>query len=429
VQQVGGVKIKVTSIFGFVLFTGILITGCGGQSEQKPQVATERNEETIEVIVESSSTAPTSIAKSTTSSENSGLLVEALKENVDLKSVRDDLLQELDSKRLEAFEPTTFFINEEVLQDLDDGKKLLTDSEKENTYTVFLENEINRLLVETKRLENLGLRYHHDFPESGFPMERKEEVLALADVMRSSIVHVQSLGGMGTGFVIGNDLVVTNEHVISGEGTGHRAGVISGVIVKTFSGDELDAEVVGYDKDWDVALLRTEAPLEADALVWGDSKKLNNGDPLFAIGHPSQMGNWALTAGVFVKSETRISAPSRENYDTDAEFEAALVNHQKLLEDNPKEGDPGTKTTITTTVPGMIGSSGSPIFNVEGEVIALLWGAIGIQPLMEADDVGSFKEPMQHVMHSVPVIVSREWTSGSPAWKIEELIEKWLQTD
>ncbi|MQF64616.1 trypsin-like peptidase domain-containing protein [SAR202 cluster bacterium AC-409-J13_OGT_754m] len=425
---------KVTSMFALILFTGLLIVGCTGQSEQQPQVDTKTNEETIEAIVESLSTAPTSTAKSTTSSENSGLLVEELKENVNLKSVRDDLLQELDSTSLEAIavEPaTTFFINEEILQALNEQKKYLS-SEKENTYTVFLDNEIDRLLVEIKRLENLGLRYHHDFPESGFPMEYEEEVLALADVLRSSIVSVQSLGGRGTGFAIGNDLVVTNEHVISGEGTGHRAEKISGVIVKTFSGDEFNAEVVGYDKDWDVALLRTEVSLEVDALVWGDSKKLNNGNPLFAIGHPSQMGNWALTAGVFVQAETLTLPPLRENYDTDSEFEADEVNYQKLMGDNFKEGDPGTKTTIQTTVPGMIGSSGSPILNVDGEVIALLWGAIGMETTTELDansSLGSFKEPMPHVMHSVPVTVSREWTVGTPAWKVEDLIEKWLHID
>ena len=140
------------------------------------------------------------------------------------------------------------------------------------------------------------------------------------------------------------------------------------------------------------------------------------------------MGNWALTAGVFVESETMVTPPSPENYDTESELEAAVANYEELI-GTLKEGDAGTKTTIKTTIPGMIGSSGSPIFNLKGEVIALLWGAIGIQPLLETDDVGLFKEPMPHVMHSVPVIVSREWTSGSPAWKVQELIAKWLQTD
>jgi len=144
------------------------------------------------------------------------------------------------------------------------------------------------------------------------------------------------------------------------------------------------------------------------------------------------MGDWALTAGVFVQSESIIFWPKRNDYDTDAEFEAALAAKQKLLEPEAgpyKEGDPGTKTTINTTVPAMIGSSGSPIFNVDGEVIALLWGATGIEIGTDMDPnsgIGSFKDPMPHIMHSVPVRVSREWTVGSPAWKVKELIAKWL---
>ena len=96
-----------------------------------------------------------------------------------------------------------------------------------------------------------------------------------------------------------------------------------------------------------------------------------------------------------------------------------------------KEGEPGTTTTVQTTVPGMIGSSGSPIFNVNGEVIALLWGANSMEIGTNDQDAafgtgGSFKDPAPHIMHSVPVRVSREWTVGSPAWKVEELIAKWL---
>lgn len=250
--------------------------------------------------------------------------------------------------------------------------------------------------------------------------------------------------------MIGNDLVLTNEHVISGEGTGYRSGVIDDIIVETFGGVAfLNASMIGYDKLWDVALLRIgdgdDTPFSdigVPALTFGDSKKLEMGDPLFAIGHPGQMGDWALTAGVSVQSQTTVFTPLRKNYDTDIEFEAALAVLEKLLMTQKrgvgevftptvKEGDPGTKTTVQTTVPGMIGSSGSPIFNVNGEVIALLWGSTSMEIGTNDQDAafgagGSFKDPAPHIMHSVPVKVSREWTVGSPAWKIEELITKWL---
>jgi len=442
-QQVSGAKMKVRLVVGLTLFTGLLVVGCGGESDRQPQVdvdpiviTTDSNvnepaiEATVEVDLEPSLTSPTPTSTSATPSENSNLLAQALRENADLKATRFDLVQEFNNPI--PLPTPLLLVPAEDLKTMREAKNAFL-SEIENPYTEFLKNEINRLLSESKRLENLGLPYDYDFPESGFPMERKEGVLALAEGLRSSIVTVQSGGGTGTGFVIGNDLIVTNEHVISGEGTGYRSGVISDIIIKTFGGEDFNAEMVGYDKVWDVALVRTNAPLGVPALTWGDSKKLQNGNPLFVIGHPGQMGDWALTAGVFIQSNTIIFTPLRKNYDTDAEFEEALAVQQKLMAPQDaayKEGDTGTSTTVETTVPGMIGSSGSPIFNVDGEVIALLWGSIGIEIGADPDSssaIGSFKDPMPHIMHSVPVRVSREWMVGSPAWKIEGLIEKWLR--
>ena len=435
-RQGSGAKMKVRLVIGLTLLTGLLVVGCGGESNLQPQgdvdpigPTTGSNfngpaiEGTVEVTLEPS-------PLPTTPSENSTLLGQALKENADLKAIRFDLAQAFNNPI--PLTPPRLFVPAEELRTMREAKNAFL-SEVENPYTEFLRNEISRLLSESNRLENLGLPYDYDFPESGFPMEEKEGVLALAEGLRSSTVTVQSGGGNGTGFVIGNDLIVTNEHVISGEGTGYRGGVISGINIKTFGGEDFNAVMVGYDKVWDVALLRTNAPLGVPSLTWGDSKTLPNGDPLFVIGHPGQMGNWALTAGVFIQSNTIIFNPLRKNYDTDAEFEEALAVQQKLMGlqgAGYKEGDPGTSTTVEATVPAMIGSSGSPIFNVDGEVIALLWGAIGIVIGTDSDSssaTGSFKDPMPHIMHSVPVRVSREWMVGSPAWKVEGLIEKWLE--
>ena len=435
VQQVSGAKMKVRLVLGLTLFMGLLVLSCGSESDQQPQVDVDPTVITTEskvneaAIVATVETARESPPISPTTSGNPDLLAQALKENADLKATRFDLVQELNTPN--PLPPSRLFVSAEDLKSLREAKTSLL-SETENPYKEFLRNEVNRLLSENTRLENLGLPYDHDFPESGFPMERKEEVLALAESLRSSIVTVQSGGGTGTGFVIGNDLIVTNEHVISGERTGYRSGVSSDIIVKSFGGEDFNAKMIGYDKVWDVALLRTDAPLGVPVLTWGDSTKLQNGNPLFSIGHPGQMGNWALTAGVFVQSSTIIYTPLRENYDTDAEFQEALAVQQELLRPSAvtyKEGDPGTSTAVQTTVPGMIGSSGSPIFNADGEVIALLWGAQGIEIGTDPGSIsatGSFKDPMPHIMHSVPVQVSREWTVGSPAWKVEDLIEKWL---
>ena len=431
-RRISAIKIQARLVFGLTLFTGLLVLSCGSESDHQtvdPTVITSESNVNEAVIVPTVEMTHESSSMTPTPAENPDLLTQALKENADLKAMRFNLTQDLNNPI--PLPPSRFFVSEEGLKSLREAKMSLL-SETENPYTEFLQNEVNRLLSENIRLENLGLPYEYDFPESGFPMERKEETLTLAENLRSSIVSVQSGGGTGVGFVIGDDLIVTNEHVISGEGTGYRSGVSSDIIVKTFGGEDFNAEMIGYDKIWDVALLRTDSRLGVPLLTWGDSTKLQSGHPLFAIGHPGQMGNWALTAGIFVRSHTIIYTPSRDNYDTDAEFEEALAVQQELMEPSAvayKEGDPGTTTAVQTTVPGMIGSSGSPIFNADGEVIALLWGAQGIEIETDPDSIGttgSFQDPMPHIMHSVPVQVSREWTVGSPAWKVEDLIEKWL---
>ncbi|GEM_PF-1868996 len=433
-RQICGAKIKARLVLGWMLFAGLLVVGCTEKSNLQPQIdtdpiATVINTQAIEVTVE-----PT-LQPFQTPLTNPDLLSQAIQENAELQAIIFDLMEEFNNSKLEE-QPTTVDASKILMLEADFNAMFEQESsglsEIKDPHTEFLKNEITRLSSELERIDNLGLRYDYSFPESGFPIEEsKERVLALAEDLRSSIVVVQSGGGMGSGFVIGNELIVTNEHVISGEGTGYRSGVVSGIIVKTFAGEEFNAVMIGYDKVWDVALLQTDAPLDVPALTWGDSKKLQNGDPLFAIGHPGQMGNWALTAGIFIQSETIIFAPLREQYETEVEFNEALDSQQKLMEQNAsyKEGYLGTKTTVQTTVPGMIGSSGSPILNVDGEVIALLWGAVGIESHTDLDptDIGAYKDPAPHIMHSVPVQVSREWTVGSPAWKVQELTQKWLK--
>ena len=207
--------------------------------------------------------------------------------------------------------------------------------------------------------------------------------------------------GNATGFVIGDDLIITNNHVIADA---------YDIVIRTFAGEDFNAELVGTDPVWDIALLRSDRPMGSPSLTWGDSRKLNVKDGVFTIGHPGKMGDWALTAGVFVRSTTK---------------------SLDLVIGEVSEGDPGTTTTIETSVPALLGASGAPFFNTNGEVIAVLFGGLGIEEheLLEdtgMGEIGSFSSPAPHRIHSVLAVVSREWSAGSPAWKVQELIEEWL---
>jgi S1-C subfamily serine protease len=280
---------------------------------------------------------PTPKVISTSSKKDNLARVHALEVNVFLKNKISNLMKILQTRR----SGKTVYISESLL-----AEHLVRFKEM---YREFLRSEIDRLKSETKRLDQSGVNYEYTFSESGFPMQREEEVLSLAKVLRESVVQVAS---GGTGFVIGDDLIITNHHVVSDIGIEQQ----SSVTIRTFAGEKFNAQIVGSDTDWDIALLLSDRSLGSSTLSWGDSRELNQKDPVFMIGHPGQMGNWAVTGGLFVHSSTR-----------PLDILAPLL---KAI-----EGTPGTKTTVLSTLPSRPGSSGSPVFNLNGEVVAVTFGS------------------------------------------------------
>src|SRR5690606_1056828 len=81
--------------------------------------------------------------------------------------------------------------------------------------------------------------------------------------------------------------VVTNHHVIEGG---------SEISVTLKDGREVAAELIGSDKDTDIALLKI-APDNLSAIAVGDSDKLKVGDYVVAIGNPFGLGQ-TVTSGI-----------------------------------------------------------------------------------------------------------------------------------
>jgi 2-alkenal reductase len=93
--------------------------------------------------------------------------------------------------------------------------------------------------------------------------------------------------GLGSGFVLnGRGEIVTNAHVVTtGEDTAIRKA--REVYVEFADGNRVDAKVVGYDPNADVALLRIDpAGLTLDPLPLGSSKDVPVGSPVAAMGSP-----------------------------------------------------------------------------------------------------------------------------------------------
>ncbi len=135
---------------------------------------------------------------------------------------------------------------------------------------------------------------------------------------------------LGSGFVISADgYIVTNNHVIEG------ADQIS---IEFFSGQRLDAKLVGTDTKTDIALLKVESPEPLPFVRFGDSDAMRVGDWVVAMGNPLGQG-FSVSAGI-------VSARGRElqgTYDDFIQTDAAINK----------------------------GNSGGPLFNMQGEVVGV----------------------------------------------------------
>jgi Do/DeqQ family serine protease len=151
---------------------------------------------------------------------------------------------------------------------------------------------------------------------------------------------------LGSGVIIdgAKGLVLTNNHVIAG------AETITAVLQ---DGRTFEAELLGSDADFDVAVLKLRGGKDLPQAAMGDSRDILIGEPAIAIGNPYGYGH-TVTTGV-------ISAVGRSLRGEDGAAYADLIQTDAAI--NP-------------------GNSGGPLVNIEGRVIgvnvAIRAGAEGI---------------------------------------------------
>ncbi|MCU0306741.1 MAG: trypsin-like peptidase domain-containing protein [Thermoleophilia bacterium] len=136
--------------------------------------------------------------------------------------------------------------------------------------------------------------------------------LPLQDAISSvepSVVQVRVAGGQGSGVVTApRGLIVTNEHVVSGERR---------VVVVTADRRRIGAEVVRADARSDLAILRPDAAAGPGAVLAPEpDANLRSGDTVFAIGSPFGLLN-TVTVGV-VSSVNRRGSRGQPVIQTDA---------------------------------------------------------------------------------------------------------------
>ncbi|MGH7255272.1 MAG: trypsin-like peptidase domain-containing protein, partial [Nitrospirales bacterium] len=94
--------------------------------------------------------------------------------------------------------------------------------------------------------------------------------------------------GMGSGVIVSpNGYILTNNHVVEGA---------QEIRVTLPDNREFEARVIGRDPKTDLAVVKIDAT-DLPYLPWGDSTKLQVGEPVLAIGNPFGL-NSTVTSGI-----------------------------------------------------------------------------------------------------------------------------------
>jgi putative serine protease PepD len=171
-----------------------------------------------------------------------------------------------------------------------------------------------------------------------------DSVAGIAKRVLPSVVSIEARGSdggsTGSGFVIASDgYILTNNHVIAG-------AVSSGgkIVVRLQDGRSYDAEVIGREASYDLAVLRISNK-QLTALQFGDSDKVAVGDSVLAIGSPLGLSG-TVTLGIISAKDRAVTAGESQG---DNSFINALQTDAAI---NP-------------------GNSGGPLVDVTGAVIGV----------------------------------------------------------
>lgn len=182
-------------------------------------------------------------------------------------------------------------------------------------------------------------------PAGPVAFDPRESLAPMIEAVRPSVVavDVQRRGGgwgrregngLGSGFVIDDaGLVVTNHHVVDGAGA---------VRVRLSDGRRFDAEVVGSDPATDLAVLRLPGAEGLTAATLGESRSLQVGDWVVAMGSPMGLDTSASVGIVSGKGRGSLG-----------------LHHDSIIDFLQTDAD---------IAPG---SSGGPLFDLRGKVVGI----------------------------------------------------------
>ncbi|RFU40505.1 PDZ domain-containing protein, partial [Actinomadura logoneensis] len=225
-----------------------------------------------------------------------------------------------------------------------------------------------------------------------------DSVAGVAQRVLPSVVMIRVSGpngedGAGTGFIVNDGYIITNNHVVSGLGSGASIRVVFN------DKSSLPATIKGTDPSSDVAVIKPEGSHALPPLAIGDSDKLAVGDPVIAIGSPLGLQG-SVTTGI-VSSLNR-AVPTR--------------------------GEGGGESTVMNAIQTDAainpGNSGGPLVDAKGRVIgmntAILTGGADQQGsigLGFAIPINQAKRVAQEIVNTGTVKQAKLGVLPDPQWQ------------
>lgn len=182
----------------------------------------------------------------------------------------------------------------------------------------------------------------------GFERDTLDRLQSLADAWADSVVAIDAITddgswSVGTGWMYDDGVVVSNAHVVAPRRLpdGHA---ITRYEVWDRTGRRVEGELLGYtygrdqvfEQREDIGFLDVpESVTDGRLTDHGATRELAADEPLLQIGHPYSLEYWTAAAGPFVAHD-----------------------------------DP----FFSSNVPGQPGVSGSPVIDLDGDVIGMTWG-------------------------------------------------------
>ncbi len=180
--------------------------------------------------------------------------------------------------------------------------------------------------------------------------------------------EVREVEGSGSGIVINAEkgIIITNHHVIK------DAREVEILLV---AGDSHPARLVGYDKEYDIAVLQLrDPPPGLVSLPFGDSSKLEVGQRVLAIGNPFGL-NRTLTTGVISSLERSVRGV-----------------HGSVM-----------KGLIQTDAAINPGNSGGPLLDADGRLIGINTAILS----QSGDSAGiGFAVPINQIRRVLPELIA-----------------------